>query len=144
MVLYLGSEKALPVIPYNPEQPAFNTKELDEHEKPVIQHFSKQHVIYVGSNEGCGCSFRHALYEKGEWSYVIPEEDEEAIATQVDHQTLVAYLKTSGLQKVEIYACWDGDYALSAEHHEEIAVEDILQPDFFFKERGHYRITIGN
>lgn len=144
MVLYLGSEKTLPIIPYNPEQPEFNTKELDEHERLVMQHFSLPQVIYVGSNEGCGCSFRHALYDKGKWSYVVWEEGDEAIATQVDHQKLVDYIKTSSVEKVEIYACWDGDYALPAEHDEEIAAEDILKPDFFFKERAHYWITIGS
>jgi hypothetical protein len=105
LVLYLGSEKRLPIIPYNPEQPAFNTKELDEQEKPVLKHFSMPQVLYVGSNEGCGCSFRHALYDKGQWSYIVWEDGKEAIATQVDHQALVDYLKASGLQKVEIYTC---------------------------------------
>lgn len=144
MVLYLGSEEKLPIIPYNPEQPAFNTKELDEQEKPVLQHFSLPQVLYVGSNEGCGCSFRHALFDKGEWSFVVWEEEAEAIATQVDHQALVDYLKTSKLKKFEIYACWDGDYTLPTEHEDAISVEDILHPDFFFKERAHYWITIGS
>jgi hypothetical protein len=114
MVLYLGSEKRLLIIPFHPEQPAFKTKELDEQEKPVMQHFTMPQVLYVGSNEGCGCSFRHALYDKGQWSYVVWEEGKEAVNSQVDHQALVNYLNASGLQKVEIYACWDGDYALPA------------------------------
>lgn len=144
MVLYLGSEDRLPIIPYNPETPAFNTKELEEQEKPVLQHFSMPYVIYVGSNEGCGCSFRHALFDKGQWSYVVWEEGKEAVASQIDHQALVDYLKTSKLSKVELYACWDGDYALPMEYEETINVDEMLHPDFFFKERAHYWITIGS
>lgn len=144
MVLYLGSEETLPIIPYKQEKPAFNTKELDEQEKPVLKHFSSPYVFYIGSNEGCSCSFRHALYDKGEWSYVVWEEGEEAVASKADHQALVDYLKASKLEKFEIYACWDGDYALPAEFKETISVEDLLDPDFYFKERAHYWITIGS
>jgi hypothetical protein len=144
MTLYLGSEVRLPSIHYNSEQPAFNTKELEEQEKPVLQHFSMPHVLYVGSNTGCGCAFRHALYEKGQWVSVVWEEGEEAVTSQLDHQGLVDYLKSSDLQNVELYACWDGDYVLPAKHEETIRVDDLSHPDFFFKERGHYWITIGS
>lgn len=144
MVLYLGSEERLPIIPYSPEKPAFNTKELDEQEKAVLLHFYLPHVIYIGSNEGCGCSFRHALYDKGEWANVVWEEGEEAVASQIDHQALVNYLKASKLQKFELYGCWDGDYALPKESEETIKIEDLLHPDFFFKERVHYWITVSH
>ena len=144
MVLYLGSEEKLPIIPYNPEQPAFNTKKLEEQEKPILQHFSLPHVLYIVSNEGCGCSFRHALYEKGDWTYVVWEDEAKATATHVDHQVLANYLIASKLRKFEIYTCWDGDYALQAENEETISVDDLLHHDFFFKERSHYWITIGS
>lgn len=144
IALYLGSEDMLPIIPYNQEKPAFNTKKLDEQEKPVFQQFSLPHVIYVGSNEGCGCSFRHALYDKGQWSYVVWEEGVKAVASKADHQSLVDYLKASKLKIFEIYACWDGDYALPAEFKETISVDDLLHLDFYFKERAHYWITIGS
>lgn len=133
MVLYLGSEKTLPIVPYNPEQPAFHTKELDEHEKPMRQHFSKPQVLYIGSSEGCGCSFRHALYDKGEWSYVVSEKEEEAVASQVDHQALVDYLSAQRLHKVEIYACWDGDYALPADVRRKFLLMIYYTPASFLR-----------
>lgn len=125
-------------------QPAFNTRELDEREKSVLQHFSMPDVIYIGSNEGCGCSFRHALYDKGEWTYIAWEEGEQAVASQVDHQALGNYLKASNMQKFQIYGCWDGDQALPSEYEETISLNDLMQPNFFFRERAHYRITISS
>lgn len=144
MVLYLASQEKLPIIPFNSERPAFNTKELSEREKPVLRHFSLPHVIYVGSSEGCGCAFRHALYEKGEWIYLMEEETEEAMATQMNHQALVAYLNAARLNKFELYACWDGAFALPAEHEGEITAAEIVRPDFFFRERAYYQITSGS
>jgi len=146
MTLYLGPEKKLPIIDYNPDQPAFNTKELDDSEIPVLRHFSFPHVLYIGSHEGCGCSFRHALFDEGEWFQTVPENDLEsdALAVQLDHRMLVNYLKASQLKEVEVYACWDGDYSLQKEYEAVIKLDEILNVEFFFKERGHYLIRIGS
>lgn len=142
MVLYVGSEEQLPFIPYKSENPAFNTRKLNEQEEAVVGHFSLPHIIYAGSNEGCGCSFRHALYDNHEWCYFNWEEEENVIATQKDHQALTDYLEASNLKNFEIYACWDGDFAFQTACEEEITLEQISMHDFFFKERAHYKIAV--
>ena len=144
LVLFLGSEEKLPILPFDTDSPAFNTKELDESEMGVLLHFSMPQVIHIASHEGCGCSFRHAVYDKGEWSYMLLENEEESVTSQLNHQALVNYLKASNLEKFEIYACWEGDYLLPAEYEEAISAENLLHPDFFFRERALYRITHGN
>lgn len=144
MVLYLGSQEILPCIPYNSAKPAFNTRVLEENEKPVLPHFTSTNVIYIGSNEGCGCAFRHALYHNEEWSYVTWEEGEEAVASQADHQALADFLKSSRLKSFEIYGCWDGDQVFPEKVRVSIDVEDILHSDFYFQERAYYSITIGS
>jgi hypothetical protein len=56
-----------------------------------VSHFPplEKLTLYIGSNEGCGCSFRHALYDKCQWYFVAWEDESEAVATEGDHQSLV-------------------------------------------------------
>jgi len=143
-VLYVGSPNKLPIIPYRNERPDFNTNELGEEEMLVRGHFSLPHVIYVGSHIGCGCEFRHALYDNGEWGNVVDEEESSVANSQANHQALVNYLKASNLKEFEIYCCWDGDYASPTEITETISIDELLNHEFYFKERVHYCLTIGS
>jgi hypothetical protein len=61
MIFYLASDVQLPRIDFIFESPAFNTKDIDDSKKDVKIHFSLKEILYVGSDEGCGCGFRHAL-----------------------------------------------------------------------------------
>ena len=143
MVFYLGSNKQMPLIPYDLEHPAFNSRELDESEMAVRRHFTTAYITYVGSDSGCGCEFRYALKEQDGWTPVVGEEEMQDESAQHNQESLFSYIKSHITEgSVELYACWDGDDDEQAESREVIAIEDILDKDFFFKERGFYSITI--
>ena len=144
MALFLGSEAKLPIIPFNQDAPAFHTHELTDPDKSVLVHFTLPHVIYIGASSGCGCSFRHATFHKGEWPVYILDDELESIATQNDHQSLYNYLKNSGQTKFEIHACWEDEFDLPVEFHGRLSELEIINPDFYFKERGHYWMATDN
>ena len=51
LVLYLGSEEKLPILPIDPDNRAFNTRELDESEMEVLLHFSMDLSRVLNSKE---------------------------------------------------------------------------------------------
>jgi len=65
--IYIGCTTPLPEILWDNDHPQFNTKYLEDWEENVKRYFSYPDVIYAGSDEGCGCGFRHALLSDGDW-----------------------------------------------------------------------------
>lgn len=144
MIFYLGSNRRLPLVPFNSKEPSFNSKELDESEMAVKRHFNACYITYVGSDTGCGCEFRYALKELNGWTPVGGKDEMHDESIQKNQEALYSYIKTYvNEDSVELYCCWDGDYEEQAECREEIRIRDILDKDFFFKERGFYRVHIG-
>jgi hypothetical protein len=92
--LYLASDKELPRVVWDDEKPSFNTQELSEAEEVVKEKFSFEHVVYVGSDEGCGCGFMNANYQ--------PNKNLECL-----HGYLSKALSKNS--KLEIFLCWEGD-----------------------------------
>jgi hypothetical protein len=140
MTLYLSANNKMPLIEWDTNSPAFNAKELEESESHVRNYFSLSDVFCVGSDQGCGCGFRHALLWDGEWLNVM---DEESNNEQKNHVALLEYVSTyveDGM--VEIYACWNGDVNDLPISKEEINADDLINKDFYFKERGFYQIKI--
>lgn len=142
MTLYIGSEQKLPIIPWDKGCPGFHTTELDEREAAILQKISLPNILYVGSDQGCGCGFRHVLLEKGEW-LVYEDEDSEAIEeSQKNQEALYKYIRSyvDKNKTVEMYGCWEDEFDKPSEAIEELNVDDLLRYDFYFKERGLYRI----
>lgn len=145
MVFYLGSKERLPIIPYNLDRPAFNSRELDKSELAVRHHFTTPYITYVGSDTGCGCEFRYAQKEQDGWIPVVGFDEMQDENIQNNQMALYNYIKTYVLEgRAELYGCWDGDYNEQAESKEEIIIEDVLNKDFFFKERGFYSVHVGD
>lgn len=141
MMLFIGSKNPLPLIDFNENIPAFHTKHLDEPEQAAKQQFSVNHILYAGSSEGCGCGFKHALIDKTDvWLNVV--NDDLPDESQLNQQVLLEYIErfTQPEDAVEIFACWDGDFACSPEWKESITKETLIHKDFYFKERGFYSI----
>lgn len=140
MTLYLSANSKMPRIKWDKNSPAFNAKDLEESENAVRNYFSLSDVLYVGSDQGCGCGFRHALLSNGEWLNVIEEDNN---SEQINHQALLDYIRTytnDGL--IEIYSSWNGDVNDLPICKEEINGKDLINKDFYFKERGFYQISI--
>ena len=117
LALFLGSNRALPVVPLqrpdelSAERDAwkhlaqrFHTALLTDKERSVRSHFSKTYVLYAGSYEGCACGFNF----QREYPPDVDDDQDEAIAAQESVSALTQYVLDSGVE--EIYACWWDEY----------------------------------
>lgn len=146
-VLYIGTDEPVRTIAWDERDRKVHTRELAEHDAGVARHFAKAHVTYVGSDQGCGCGFRHVMFQNGEWpEESMPGDDRDAAEeTRRNHEQLHQFLKAelerSG--EVELYGCWDGDFAEPSAGCGTLQVDRILDPGFHFRERFGYAIRRG-
>lgn len=97
---------------------------------------------------GCGCDFPHVTLTKGEWvGYPKIEVDDPQWEAdeRKNREALVALLHGSGEKAIELYGVWlsdDVDFAKPAQVREAIPLMKILEPDFRFKERGFYEVSL--
>lgn len=146
-VLYLGSRTEGPLIPWDEDNPAICTKSLDEHDQAVKAHFTLPCVTYIGSDQSCGCGFRYLFFEQGQWPDAGRRESDERLSeSDVNHRALVAFIRQYfGTEPwIELYGCWYGDFAEAVEHRQEIALEQIADPQFQFKARGYCRVNLAS
>ena len=145
-VLYIATPTPLPIIPWNDQTRGIHTEQLSEHDKGVAAHFRHPHVCYIGSDTHCGCGFRNATYQNGSWPAAEwrPEEDTSHIEAQPNHQRLVEFIQThlSGVDSFELYGRWEGDIEAPALSDQSIAMERLLDLEFYFRDRGHYSVRI--
>lgn len=134
MMLYVASDKPLPLVTWDKGNPNFNVKELDEHSKAVRKQFSKPHIYYLGSHEGCGCGFSYGQYD-------YDEEEDKAARESV--RRLSEYLSQAIdiAGPLELYSCWDGDQEDEPEFQESMMPQEIGGEAFWFKERQFINIT---
>lgn len=103
VLLYAASDAPLPVIAWNPSQPAFHVAALASDAVPVLQHFSKPYAYLIGSHSKCACGFN-----TGQFPSQAPEDvagAEASLAHLADY--LAAATRVSGA--VELFACSAGD-----------------------------------
>jgi len=141
--LYVAASKKLPLREWNKDKPGVHTANLQDYELGVLGRLSLPFALYVGSNQGCGCGFRHSIVDGQGWLPVIPSEKYELNAEQENHVGLWQYL-TESLEggSIEIYACWNSDVNECPDCIGHIRIEDITNSDFYFKEGWLYRMTI--
>lgn len=146
MTLYIGSVSELVQIEFDEKNPSFHTRELNENENLIYKHISLPNILYLGSDEGCGCGFRHALLDNNKWFIVESEENLDNQIGQTNHRDLYNYIKDNiaNGSSIHIYGCWNGDLMETSKSVEEIVLEDILHEQFYFKERGLYVIDNGS
>ena len=132
LVVYLGSDKERPLIPWDESAPRFHVKagDNDEDAQKAAIHLRKRFIYYVGSNCGCGCGFRR------EHDDMIDDANE--LASIRDNQQClydyVAQCLNDG-ETIELYSCWSGDEALPLQEQRTIMVDDLLSDSFWFGER---------
>lgn len=141
-VLYSGTSRPIPRREWHADAPDLCVESLTERDNPVAKHFSKPEVQYIGSTSGCGCDFPHVISQNGGWPWWEDDETEpeHEARDRYNRQHLVTLLRESGESSIELYGIWDDglDYTASPAIREEISVENILDRDFRFKERGFY------
>jgi len=85
------------------------------------------------------------LLTRGEWvGYpdVVVDDPEWEVSERQNREALVALLRESGEKTVDLYGIWYGDFTTPANVREEIPFTRILEPDFRFKERGFYTVSL--
>jgi hypothetical protein len=143
-VLYLGSDKPVPTIPWEQAKPAFCTQDLGDYDRPVSKHLGKPHCKYLGSDQECGCGFRNVKFQDGAWpeEAIIGAFHYTGQKQQANHHALHRFLSEvlEDSEEIELYGCWDGEWNEPSGGEAEIALDQLLDPTFFFRERYKYRV----
>jgi len=118
--------------------------EVDQYAESVKQHFSGRHVAYVGSDLNCGCGFRNISFQGGGWpeQWLVDEGKMDIEGSDKNHRELHTLLLRAlrDSEPVELYGCWDDDYAEKTEQEQDLDLDAILSERFFFRARVLYRI----
>ena len=129
MVVYIASRTSLPLVPFQEDAPGFNVTELNAHEQPVRQHFTLPHVVQAGSHTSCGCGFNEGREH--------PEVYDDPVAERSDalesSSRLANYVREHRVE--QIYSCWSGDENQPKQFERRIKPDDLVAPEFFFRER---------
>lgn len=140
MMLYIGSDILLPIIPFKEDAPGFHTERLGENDLKICKHFSTKNILYAGSSQGCGCGFQHSIIDHDAgWLNVEDEDDEFKMNMQQLYEYVRDVLERGG--KVELYACWDGEFEDAPWSRENISPQELRNRKFYLKEKGFYTIS---
>lgn len=128
IVVYVASRSPLPLIAWRQDAPAFNVTELTESEQPVCRNLTLPHVRQAGSHTSCGCGFNEGRE--------YPQVYDDPVAARADALESASHLAryVREHQIAQIYSCWSGDEAESKEFDRRITPDDLVAPDFFFRE----------
>lgn len=144
MQLFLATGLEAPLVAWDASRPGFNVSEISAREAAVRAQFSKPKIRCVGSHTMCGCGFRSLNRQPDgghlPLEYAVVEDPEKCAA---DHAALASYLRERLLYDpdVELYAVWDGEWAEDCESRTTVTADEVASPDFFFLERGFYRVA---
>ena len=129
MVAYIASRSPLPLIPWQQDKPTFNVTELTEYEQPVCRHLSLPHVRQAGSHTSCGCGFN----EGREYAEAYDDPTAERADALESSSQLARYVREHRVE--QIYSCWSGDESEAQAFERRITPDELVAPDFFFRER---------
>lgn len=147
--LYLGTQLPAPVIPCSAERPIFHTEACSGEWLPHREKFSLPCITVIGSDQGCGCGFRHLRREGDGWADVdllVSLPDYSTARTQPNHEHLADLLARQLREEpfVELFGNWEG-YSGCLENpilwREEITLARIVHPHFHFRIQGFYRVV---
>ena len=141
-LLYIGTTREIDRKEWDETAPDVCVKSLKNDETKIRTHFSKPEVQYMGSTSGCGCDFPHLMFQNGGWPASWEEKGtDQASRDRRNQEALVAVLRATGEESVELYGVWSGDFS-EPKSREEISITDLLRPDFYFKEQGFYFVKL--
>lgn len=147
-VLYMATSRPIPLIAWDEKNPSLHIEYLGEGEAVVADHFSLPHCYYTGSDTFCGCGYRNASYQNGCWPEEEwqPDDYDSDGDRQVMHEKLASFLRAAlkPTDSVEFYGLWEDDLTLPALSDQVIDLSRLTQSSFFFRDRGRYRIKLGN
>ncbi len=130
--LYLGSSSNPETVLFQAPSRGVWAGRLRKHDSPVRAKFTLPCVSFLGSDQGCGCGFRHESTQDG------------MIQTQPNHQSLVSFLKAHFPSDafVELYSCMWGEFSQAIATWREIDLAQLAEPAFRFDSRALYRVRL--
>jgi alpha-D-ribose 1-methylphosphonate 5-triphosphate synthase subunit PhnL len=144
--LYAGTVKPLPRRAWDKDVRGLSVGPLGQRDAHIISHFSLPEIQCIGSTAGCGCDFPHVTLTRGAWvgyPEVVVDDPGWETTERVNREALVALLNSSGERIIELFGIWnDGESGKAVNVRQEISLKRILDPDFRFKERGFYIVTL--
>jgi hypothetical protein len=160
-VLYIASDRLLPLVKYDEGNPTFWVGELgsfSDKDSVVKRQFLLPYVYYVGSHTFCGCGFskrkkryKGNLFERAQNLFKKPKEmgcgatgPDWVLNTDVNrtYKQLVNYLREAKRQqaRLELFSCYDGLQGEQPDSREIIHTIDIESPAFTFGWMKHYEL----
>jgi hypothetical protein len=143
-MLYAGTTKPISRRSWDIDARDISVRPLSEDEVSIKAHFKSVEVQYIGSTTGCGCDFPNVMYQNGGWPVCEDDEvdEEQAASDRFNKEALAALLRATGEEGVELYGIWAGHSIEEPIIYEEISLDNILGSNFYFKERGFYRVIL--
>ena len=129
--IYIASEIECPVSDWDEGNPRFYLKSLGKREQVATKQFTKPHVYYAGSHEGCGCGF---FVDDGD----DLEQSKQSIASLID--LLHDLLKTTS--EVELFVCWEGDQKKKPKRKLKMTPEDLRSQPLPLQELDFVTISV--
>ena len=127
--VFIASDKPLSLVLWDAQKPGFNTTPLSGPEENVRQQFSLPEIVYAGAHTRCSCGFRS------------DRDDPPPPAVIRSREALVAYLREAAKAgPVEVFVCWEGDYAKAALLRSEQSVASLAGGDDWLEELTFTRI----
>jgi hypothetical protein len=119
--VFIASDRPLSLVPWSQEARGFNVAPLSHYEEPVRAQFSLPHVVYAGAHTRCACGFQN--------------DAEEPLSVERSRAALLAYLgKAADVGRVELFVCWDGDFAQAARFRFDRSVGELHANDEWLQE----------
>jgi hypothetical protein len=109
MMVYLSSDKELPIIPYKKDFVNFYVNKLGEQDfgyEGARKVLSKKYLYNAGAHTGCGCGFDYGTYEPIDNDDIEEEQKGKESVSQ-----LFNYIKSALItnKNIELYACIAGN-----------------------------------
>lgn len=160
-VLYIASDRLLPLIKYDEENPTFWVGELgsfSDKDDLVKGQFSLPYVYYLGSHTFCGRGFheRKMRYEGNLFKRAVNlfkgQKDKSCgargpnrvsnIEVNRTYTNLVNYLRDAKREnaRLELFSCYEGMQGEQPNSKEIIRTIDIESPAFTFGWMKHYEL----
>lgn len=82
------------------------------------------------------------MFQNGEWPAPWEDKDpEQASRDQANQEALAKLLRETQEETVELFGVWSGDFS-EPKSREVISTNDLLSPNFYFKEQGFYTVML--
>lgn len=143
-MLYAGTSEQIPRKAWDRDAPDISVRSLQGKEEQIRAYFSEREVQNIGSTSSCGCDFPNAMFQNGAWPEIeyAERDEEEKKSDQFNRESLVELLRTIDEDWIELYGIWAGDCMETPVVREEVSVQNLLDPHFYFKERGFYKVVL--